>query len=103
MRLPETNDRQRAMAAAGRAQGLETGMQVSSYLIGGLVAYGLIGWLIGYLIHASWPVPAGMLLGLAISTGYVIYRYGRPHPEADSATPETPATSATPHARKESR
>jgi F0F1-type ATP synthase assembly protein I len=75
MRVPTTNDRQRAIAQ-NRAAGLDTGLNVTGYMIGGLVAYGLIGWLIGHLIHASWPVPAGMLLGLMISTGYVIYRYG---------------------------
>jgi ATP synthase protein I len=75
MRLPQANDRQRVIAS-NRAAGLETGISVASYPIGGVVAYGLIGWLIATLIHAEWPIPAGMLVGLAIGTGYVIYRYG---------------------------
>jgi F0F1-type ATP synthase assembly protein I len=95
MRVPSTNDRQRALAnASGRAQGLDIGMTVTSYLIGGLVAYGFIGWLIGhFLIHASWPFPAGMLIGLVISTGYVIYRYGT---TAGSASPGDGPRSASP-------
>ena len=60
-----------------RALGLSTGWTVFSYMISGLVAYGAIGWGIGKVIHAAWPFPAGMILGLAISVGYVIYRYGR--------------------------
>ena len=98
MRLPQANDRQRAIAgltsgrtsdrtsgrtagrttggSAGRGAGIETGVSVASYPLGGVVAYGLIGWLIAWLIHASWPIPAGMIFGLAIGTGYVIYRYG---------------------------
>jgi ATP synthase protein I len=60
-----------------RALGLGTGWTVFSYMISGLVAYGAIGWGIGKVIHAEWPFPAGMILGLAISVGYVIYRYGR--------------------------
>ena len=60
-----------------RALGLGTGWTVFSYLISGLVAYGAIGWGIGKAVHAEWPFPAGMMLGLAISVGFVIYRYGR--------------------------
>ena len=48
-----------------------------SYLISGMIAYGAIGWGIGRALHAEWPFPAGMVVGLAISVGYVIYRYGR--------------------------
>lgn len=81
MRLPTPNDRQRALAAhntsaAGGAAGLETGLSVASYPIGGIVAYGFIGWLVGKAIHAGWPLPAGMILGLAIGTAYIIYRHG---------------------------
>ena len=58
--------------------GVGTGYTVISYLLGGFIAYGLIGWLIGRwtgLTHVL--LPAGMLFGLAVSTGWVIYRYGR--------------------------
>lgn len=58
--------------------GIGTGYSVISYLLGGIIAYGAIGWLIGRwtgLTHIL--LPAGMVFGLAISTGWVIYRYGR--------------------------
>ena len=58
--------------------GVGTGYSVVSYLLGGLIAYGGIGWLIGRwtgLTHIL--LPAGMLFGLAVSTGWVIHRYGR--------------------------
>ena len=58
--------------------GIGTGYTVISYLLGGIIAYGAIGWLIGRwtgLTHIL--LPAGMLLGLAVSTGWIIYRYGR--------------------------
>ena len=64
-------------AAEGRAQGLDIGWTVFSYLIGGMVAYGGIGWLIGRAVHVSLLFPAGMLLGMGISIGYIIHRYGR--------------------------
>jgi ATP synthase protein I len=60
-----------------RALGLSTGWAVFSYMIAGMVAYGAIGWLIGRAVHVSLLFPIGMLVGLAISVGYVIYRYGR--------------------------
>ena len=63
--------------AAARALGLSTGWTVFSYLIAGMAAYGLIGWGIGKAVHAAWLFPVGMMVGLAVSVGYIIYRYGR--------------------------
>lgn len=67
----------REQAAAGRAKGLEAGWTVLSYMIAGMVAYGAIGWLIGYATHVRILFPLGMLAGIAVSVGFVIYRYGR--------------------------
>lgn len=64
-------------AGAARALGLSTGWSVFSYLIAGMVAYGAIGWVIGKAVHVSLLFPVGMMVGLAVSVGYVIYRYGR--------------------------
>lgn len=66
----------RTAAAEGRAQGLDTGWTVSGYLVSGMLAYGLIGWLIGRAVHVSLLLPVGMLVGLTISIGFIIYRYG---------------------------
>ncbi len=63
--------------AANRALGLSTGWTVFSYLISGMLAYGGIGWLVGRAVHVSLLFPVGMMAGLAISAGWVIYRYGR--------------------------
>jgi F0F1-type ATP synthase assembly protein I len=57
-----------------------TGMTITSYLIAGLLAYGLIGWLIGRAVHLPVLAPVGMVVGLAISMGLIIYRYGRSTP-----------------------
>jgi ATP synthase protein I len=56
-----------------------TGWTVFSYLISGMLAYGGIGWVIGHYTHISLLFPIGMLVGLTISVGWIIYRYGRPH------------------------
>jgi ATP synthase protein I len=67
----------RAAAAEGRARGLDIGWTVFSYLIAGMLAYGGIGWLIGRAVHVALLFPIGMLIGLAISIGFIIYRYGK--------------------------
>ena len=69
--------RQERAAARGRAHGLETGWNVVSYLLAGMAAYGIIGWLIGRAVHVAVLFPVGMLVGLGISLGYIIYRFGR--------------------------
>jgi ATP synthase protein I len=56
-----------------------SGYTVFSYLIAGMLAYGGIGWLIGHFTHISMLFPIGMLVGLAISVSWIVYRYGRPH------------------------
>ena len=63
--------------AEGRAEGLNIGWTVLSYLLSGMAAYGAIGWLVGRAVHVSMLFPIGMLVGLAISLGFVIWRFGR--------------------------
>jgi ATP synthase protein I len=63
--------------AEGRALGLNIGWTVFSYLLSGMAAYGLVGWLIGRAVHVELLFPIGMLVGLAISIGFIIWRYGR--------------------------
>jgi F0F1-type ATP synthase assembly protein I len=78
-------------AAQGHAQGLDTGWTMASYMISGLVAYGLIGWLLARFTHVQILFPVGMLFGIAVSTGYVIYRYGRPEKQLEKR-PEKQST-----------
>ena len=68
---------QKRAAAEGRAQGLDIGWTVFSYLLAGMAAYGAIGWLIGRAVHVPLLFPLGMLLGLGISIAYIIHRFGR--------------------------
>jgi F0F1-type ATP synthase assembly protein I len=72
-----TRSTRRTIAAQGRAQGLDIGWTVFGYLVAGMLAYGFIGWLIGRAVHVPLLFPVGMLIGLAISIGFVIYRYGK--------------------------
>ena len=57
--------------------GQNLGMTVFSYLLSGMVVYGGLGWLISRWTGVSLIFPLGMLFGLAVTIGWVIYRYGR--------------------------
>jgi ATP synthase protein I len=78
-----------APSASGGPAGLDDGLtmgsgwSVFSYLISGLLAYGGIGWVIGHFTHVSLFFPIGMLVGLAISTGWIVYKYGRPQQQGN--------------------
>ncbi len=80
-RRPERVSALSAYEGVDTSEGLSkgTGYTILSYLIAGMLAYGGIGWLIGHFTHVSLLFPIGMLIGLAISVGWIIYRYGRPH------------------------
>jgi ATP synthase protein I len=60
-----------------------TGWNVFSYLISGMLAYGGIGWVIAHFTHISLLFPIGMLVGLGISLGWIIHKYGRPHEQGN--------------------
>jgi hypothetical protein len=53
-----------------------TGYEVFSYVIAGMIAYGAIGWLVGRAVHIEMLFPIGAVVGLALSLGWVVYRYG---------------------------
>jgi ATP synthase protein I len=71
--------------AAGDNNGLTmgSGWTIFSYLISGMLAYGGIGWVIGHFTHVSLLFPIGMLVGLTIAIGWIIYQYGRPHEQGN--------------------
>jgi ATP synthase protein I len=52
------------------------GYEVFSYVIAGMLAYGFIGWLVGRAVHIEMLFPIGAVVGLALSLGWVVYRYG---------------------------
>jgi ATP synthase protein I len=55
------------------------GWSIFSYLIAGMVAYGLLGWLLAWVTHIPVLLPLGALLGLVFAIGGVVWKYGR-HP-----------------------
>jgi len=53
------------------------GWSIFSYLIAGMVAYGLVGWLVAWLTHVPVLLPVGALVGLVLAIGGVVWKYGR--------------------------
>jgi ATP synthase protein I len=54
-----------------------TGWAVVSYLVGGMILYGGIGWLIGRWTHIDALFPIGLLLGIGLSLALIIFRFTR--------------------------
>ncbi len=77
MSVRDRSGRDTSVEAESRALGLNIGWTVFSYLLSGMAAYGLIGWLIGRAVRVEILFPVGMLVGLAISLGFVIWRFGK--------------------------
>jgi ATP synthase protein I len=53
------------------------GWRILSYMIGGMVLYGGIGWLVGHWTGISVFFPIGMIFGLALSIVLIILRVTR--------------------------
>jgi ATP synthase protein I len=54
-----------------------TGWAVVSYMIGGMVLYGGIGWLVGRWTDIPILFPIGLLLGIGLSLALIIFRFTR--------------------------
>ena len=57
-----------------------SGYTYLSYLIGGMLLYGGIGWLIGRWTSLPVLFPIGMLTGLALAVALIIFRVTRSGP-----------------------
>jgi ATP synthase protein I len=55
-----------------------TGWSVVSSLIGGMLLYGGLGWLIGRWTHIEALTGVGIVVGIGLSLALIIYRFTRP-------------------------
>ncbi len=53
------------------------GWTIFSYLVAGMVAYGLIGWAASRVTHISVLIPVGALVGLIAAIIGIFVKYGR--------------------------
>jgi F0F1-type ATP synthase assembly protein I len=56
---------------------MEQGIRVLSYLISGVLVYGLLGWLGDHYLGTKFLLPIGILLGAGFGVYVVIRRFGR--------------------------
>ncbi len=58
------------------------------YLVAGVGVYGLLGWLLGRWLHASYLTPVGIVVGAVLGLVLVYFQLGR----VPDTTPDTRAT-----------
>ena len=79
---------------AGMDTGMDAGMRVLSYLISGVLVYGLLGWVGDHFLGTTFLLPVGIVVGAAFGVYVVIRRFGQVPETADkivSAKAETRA------------
>jgi len=54
-----------------------TGYTALSYLIGGAVLYGGLGWLLDRWLHTGFCLPIGLILGIGLGVFLIIKRFGK--------------------------
>jgi ATP synthase protein I len=74
---PPATGEPRAADEPGRPPETNAGWSVFSYLLSGMLFYGLAGWIASQLSHIAILFPVGALVGLVAGIVLVIYRYGR--------------------------
>jgi ATP synthase protein I len=53
------------------------GWQILSYMLGGMILYGGVGWLVGRWTGIALLFPLGMILGIGLSVAMIIFRFTR--------------------------
>ncbi len=53
------------------------GWQILSYMLGGMLLYGTIGWLVSHWTGIAILFPLGMILGIGLSIAMIIFRFTR--------------------------
>jgi F0F1-type ATP synthase assembly protein I len=80
--MPETTARVRTAMAQSDASSPRPSSSAPSYLVAGVLFYGLVGWLLDQWLGTRFLVAAGVLLGGALGTYMMIVQLRR-QTEAD--------------------
>jgi F0F1-type ATP synthase assembly protein I len=68
-----------------KSDGMNQGMRVLSYLISGVLVYGLLGWIGDHYLGTKFLLPVGIVAGAALGVFVIIRRFGRVE-EEDAGT-----------------
>jgi ATP synthase protein I len=59
-----------------KSAGMDVGMRVLSYLIGGVALYGFLGWVGDHFLGTGFLLPIGIVIGAALGCYVIIRRFG---------------------------
>jgi ATP synthase protein I len=74
-RAPTPKAEQRSQRSV-KAHAVDQGVMVLSYLIGGVLVYGGLGWLGDRYFGTGFLLPLGIILGAALAVYVIIKRFG---------------------------
>lgn len=64
------------------ADGIDQAMAVLSYLFGGIIVYGGLGWVGAHFLHAGVLLPIGIVFGVGLGVYLIVRHYGSPGEQA---------------------
>jgi ATP synthase protein I len=74
---PEAANDQPKSQGSETSNGMDLGLRVLSYLISGVLVYGLLGWLGDQYFGTKFLLPIGIVAGAAFGAYVIIRRFGR--------------------------
>jgi ATP synthase protein I len=88
-----------------KSGGMDLGLRVLSYLISGVLIYGLLGWLGDHYLGTKFLLPIGIVAGAAFGVYVIIRRFGRIYDSAPTTGAEDRSNQAavTEHTRDAER
>lgn len=78
-----------------KSNGMDLGLRVLSYLISGVLVYGLLGWLGDHYLGTRFLLPIGIVAGAAFGVYVIIRRFGRIDDEVSAAGAKDRSNRAT--------
>jgi F0F1-type ATP synthase assembly protein I len=100
---PEASDNKPKSQGGEKSGGMDLGLRVLSYLISGVLVYGLLGWLGDHYLGTKFLLPIGIVAGAAFGAYVIIRRFGRvedPAPKTRAGDPSGQATETDHEAEK---
>jgi F0F1-type ATP synthase assembly protein I len=74
---PKAASEQTKSQGGQETAGMDQGLRVLSYLISGVLLYGMLGWLGDHYFGTRFLVPIGIVVGAAFGVYVIIRRFGR--------------------------
>jgi F0F1-type ATP synthase assembly protein I len=74
---PKADFDQPKSQGGGKSDGMDMGLRVLSYLISGVLVYGLLGWLGDHYLGTNFLLPIGIVAGAAFGVYVIIRHFGR--------------------------